>query len=80
MQPNFYSTVVLLPDENRLEVVYYYLDDKPEENQNEKLTRLFIQMHDCICIMQIEKSIIRKENELERIVQNKVINERGHLC
>jgi hypothetical protein len=30
--------------------------------------------------MKIEKAIVKNAKEVERLVQNKVIAERGHLC
>lgn len=66
-----------MPDDGHLEVTYYCTDGKLKESEKEKLTQLFIQLHDCICTMKIEKSVCTKRNELEKIVHNKVINERG---
>lgn len=74
-----YSTIVELPNKKRLEVEYYYPGDSSSAKGKEKLARLFIQLDDCICCVQIKKSILNKTDELERIVHNKVINERGHL-
>lgn len=80
MQTKSNTTHVVMPNDNRLEVAYYCTDSKLKENEKEKLTQLLIQLHDCICTMKIEKSISKKRSELERLVQNKVIHERGHLC
>lgn len=80
METDNYMTLVEMPNQKRLEVTYYCKDDKLKGEEKQKLTQLFIQLHDCICVMKIEKSIMKNENELERIVHNKVINERGHLC
>ena len=71
---------VIMPDDSKLEVTYYCKDTKLREGEKEKLTQLYIQLHDCICTMKIEKSICAKSAELERIVHNKVIHERDHLC
>ncbi len=71
---------VVMPDNSKLEVTYYCKDAKLKEREKEKLTQLFIQLHDCICTIKIEKSICTKSAELERIIHNKVIQERGHLC
>lgn len=78
MEQDTFLTVVEMPNASRLEVVYYCEDDRL--NGKEKLTQLFIQLHDCICVMKIEKSLLKQTHVLERIVHNKVINERGHLC
>lgn len=80
MQTKSNKVIVLMPDDSHLEVTYYCTDARLKESEKEKLTQLFIQLHDCLCTMKIEKSICKKKNELEKIVHNKVINERGHLC
>ncbi|MEO8110456.1 MAG: hypothetical protein ABI594_10500 [Ginsengibacter sp.] len=80
MQTKSSKVIVLMPNDSHLEVTYYCTDGKLKEIEKERLTQLFIQLHDCICTMKIEKSICKEGNELEKIVQNKVINERGHLC
>ena len=71
---------VAMPNDSKLEVMYYWSDAKLKQNEKEKLTQLFIQLHDCICTMKIERSITKKRNELEKLVHNKVIHEKGYLC
>ncbi|MEO6636781.1 MAG: hypothetical protein ABIN25_00805 [Ginsengibacter sp.] len=71
---------VLMPNDSHLEVTYYCTDVRLSESEKENLTQLFIQLHDCICTMKIDKSISKNKHELEHIVHSKVINERGHLC
>ena len=80
MQPKSRNTIVLMPDDSHLEVIYYCTDGKLKEKEKEKLTQLFIQLHDCISTMKIEKSISKNKHELEHIVHAKVINAKGHLC
>jgi hypothetical protein len=80
MQTKSYSTVVVLPDNSNLEVIYYCMDTKLNETEKKNLTQLFIQLHDCICTLQIEKSICKNLSALENLVHNKVINTKGHLC
>lgn len=80
MHTKLNTMVVLMPNDSQLEVAYYCTDSKLKEIEKENLTQLFIQLHDCICTLKIEKSICKKRNELERLVHNKVIHERGHLC
>jgi hypothetical protein len=80
METKSFSTTVEMPNKNLLHVEYYCIDDSLEEKEKENHTKLFIQLNDCISVMKIKKSILTKSDELERIVQNKVINERGHLC
>jgi len=72
--------VVEMPDKKLLNVEYYCIDDSFTTKEREAFTQLFIQLDDCICKMKIEKSILNKDHEIERIVHNKVISERGHLC
>ncbi len=80
METKTFSTIVEMPDKNLLHVEYYCIDDSLSAKEKEKNTKLFIQLDDCISIMKIEKSIINTPDVIERIVQNKVIHERGHLC
>jgi hypothetical protein len=80
METDNYTTWVEMPNHSCLEVTYYCKDDKLKGEEKQKLTQLFIQLHDCISIMKIEKTIMKDRSKLERIVHNKVINERGHLC
>jgi len=80
METDSFMTCVEMPDQSTLEVVYYCKDDKLKADEKAKFSQLFIQLHDCISIMKIEKSIIDDPCEMERIVHNKVIHERGHLC
>ena len=80
MKNETFWTVVEMPNASRLEVIYYCDDNRLSGEEKEKLTQLFIQLHDCICTMKIEKTMAIKTEMLERIVHNKVINERGHLC
>jgi hypothetical protein len=75
-----YSTIVIMPDNSRIEVDYYCMDSKMGEKERKNQTELFIQLHDCICTLKIEKSICKDESQLERIVHNKVIHTKGHLC
>jgi hypothetical protein len=80
METKSYSTIVEMPDKKLLDVEYYCASNSGEKKGKETFTQLFIQLDDCICAMKIEKSIMNKRAELERIVHNKVIHERGHLC
>jgi len=80
MQTKSYTTVVVLPDDSNLEVVYYCMDTKLNETEKKNLTQLFIQLHDCICTLKIEKSLCKNLEALEKMVHNRVINTKGHLC
>ncbi len=69
-----------MPDNSQLEVNYYCKNSKLNAKEKEKLTELFIQLHDCICTLKIEKTICDEPEQLEKIVHNKVVNTKGHLC
>ncbi len=69
-----------MPGGTLLEATYYCTDEKLRRNEKEKMTQLFIQLHDCICIMKVDKSTGAKTDQLETVVHNKVIHERGYLC
>lgn len=73
-------THVVLPDNSNLEVTYYCMDTKLDKKEREKLTQLFIQLHDCICTLKIDKSLCEVPHEIERLVHNKVIHTKGRLC
>ncbi|MGN6267596.1 MAG: hypothetical protein ACTHM5_18095 [Ginsengibacter sp.] len=75
-----FMTLVEMPDNTRLEVTYYCKDNNLKGDEKKKFTQLYIQLHDCICFMKIAKSVVNNAEEMERIVHNKVISERGHLC
>ncbi|MEO6818598.1 MAG: hypothetical protein ABI204_02635 [Ginsengibacter sp.] len=74
------NLTVLMPDDQLLEVTYYCNDKNLEEDQKEFFTSLLIQLDDCICNMKIEKHLCKNQGALERIIHNKVINTKGHLC
>ena len=80
MQTKPRNSIILMPDDSLLEVTYYCTDIKLTETEKGKLAELVIQLHDCICSVKIAKAISQKQNELETIVHNKVINVKGHLC
>ena len=78
MSNESYSTIVIMPDNSHLEVDYYCIDTNIDKAEN--LTQLYIQLHDCLCTLKIDKSICKNPGQLEKIVHNKVINTKGHLC
>lgn len=71
---------VQMPDSKLLEVTYYCSDVKLQEKEKYVHTQLFIQLDDCICTLKIEKTVCMQPEILEKIVHNKVIISRGHLC
>lgn len=74
------NLTVLMPDEKLLEVTYYCNDKNFEDDEKKFFTSLIIQLDDCICNMKIEKHLCKNKGALERIIHNKVINTKGHLC
>lgn len=80
MASKHYTTLVIMPDNSTLEVDYYCMDKKLSVEEKKNKTQLFIQLHDCICTIKIEKTICKNPDALESIVQHKVINTKGHLC
>lgn len=80
MNKDSYTTIVIMPDNSHIEVNYYCMDKKLDKTEKGKHTHLYIQLHDCICTLKIDKSICKDLNQLEKIVHNKVINTKGHLC
>ncbi len=80
MQTKPQHITVFMPNDSKVEVTYYCTDAKLKEKEKVELTRLVIQLHDCICAIKIDKSISIKMHDLETIVHNKVINTKGHLC
>lgn len=80
MTKESHTTVVIMPDNSHIEVNYYCIDTNMDKAEKEKRTQLYIQLHDCICTLKIDKSVCTDQNQLERIVHNKVINTKGHLC
>ena len=80
MQTRSNTTVVVMPDNSQLEVTYYCTVDRLRGKEKEKQVQLFIQLHDCICTLKIEKGICDKPAQLEKIVHNKVINTKEYTC
>lgn len=67
---------VLMPDDSLLDVSFYCTERKGDGTT----ATLFIQLDDCVCKLEIEKSVCKSFSTLERLVHNKVINTKGHLC
>jgi len=80
MQTKSNTTIVAMPDNSHLEVTYYCLDVKPNAKEKEGQVQLFIQLHDCICTLKIQKTICARPGQLEKLVHNKVINTKGYMC
>lgn len=80
MQTKPRHTVVVIPNEEKLEVSYYCTDKKIKEKEKKDYVDLVIQLHDCHSAIKIPKSKTKSIDELERVVQKTVINAKGHLC
>ncbi len=80
METRTRNTIVFMPDDSLREVSYYCSDKMLNEHEKTVVTQLVIQLDDCICSLKIERSFSANKNTLERIVHNKVINAKGHLC
>jgi len=80
METRTKHTTVLMPDESLLEVSYYCTAKKMDENEKNNFTNLVIQLYDCTCRIKIDQAIAKDKNRLEKMVHNKVINAKGHLC
>lgn len=80
MAAKHYTTIVTMPDNSIVEVDYYCMDKKLTDKEKINTTQLFIQLHDCVCTIKIEKAICKNPDVMESIVQHKVINTKGHLC
>ncbi len=73
-------TVVVIPNDSKLEVSYYCSDTKLKEKEKKNFTDLIIQLHDCHSSIKIPRAKLENPNDIEAIVQKAVINARGHLC
>lgn len=80
MQTKPKHTIVVIPNEKRLEVSYYTSDTKLKQKEKKDFTDLIIQLHDCHSSIKIPKSKIKQPEDVEALVQKTVINARGHLC
>ena len=80
MQTKPRHTVVVIPNDKKLEVSYYCSDLKLKEKEKKDFTDLIIQLHDCHSSIKIPKAKIKNPDVVEAIVQKTVINARGHLC
>lgn len=78
MQTKPRHTVVVIPNDKKLEVSYYCSDLKLKEKEKKNFTELVIQLHDCHSSIKIPKA--KDTHDIEALVQKTVINARGHLC
>lgn len=74
------NTVVIIPNNKKLEVSYYCSDGKLTEKEKKEFADLIIQLQDCHSSIKIPKEKIKYPERVEAIVQRTVINARGHLC
>lgn len=77
MQTKPMHTVVVIPNNKKLDVSYYYSDMKLKEKEKNGFANLIIQLYDCHSAIKISKA---KTKDVEAIVQKTVINARGYLC
>lgn len=80
MQTRPKQTIVVIPNDAKLEVSYFCTDNKLKEKEKEEYTELIIQLHDCHCSKKLLKSSVTNAKDLEHLVHNMVINAKGHLC
>ncbi len=77
MQTISKNTVVVIPNNKKLEISYYCSDTKMLQKEKKDFANLIIQLHDCHSSIKISKTNIK---DVEAIVQKTVINARGYLC
>ena len=80
MQTRPRHTIVVIPNEKKLEVSYYTSDRKLKEKEKKDFIDLIIQLHDCHSSIKVHKKKTDDPAQIEAIVQKTVINARGHLC
>ncbi len=80
MQTDPRHTVVIIPNEKKLEVSYYCSDLKLNEKEKKDFTNLIMQLYDCHSSIKISRTKIKDADNVEAIVQKTIINARGHLC
>jgi hypothetical protein len=74
------ETIVVIPNDNKLQATFYCSDNQLTEKEKRKFIELFIQVHDCHYEKKIPRSIVTNQNQVEELVQKTVINANGHLC
>lgn len=80
MKTKTMHTVVVIPNNKKLEILYYCSDTKLQEKEKENFTNLVMQLQDCHSLIKIPRLKIENADAIEAIVQKTVINARGHLC
>lgn len=80
MQTRPRHTIVVIPNEEKLDVSYYCTDKKITEKEKEEYVELIIQLHDCHSAIKIPKAKLKNSEALETLVHRTVINAKGHLC
>ena len=77
MQTKPMHTIVVIPNNKKLDVSYYCSDTKVKQKEKNDFADLIIQLHDCHSAIKISKT---KMEDVEAIVQKTVINARWYLC
>ncbi len=80
MQTKPRHTIVVIPNEEKLDVSYYCSDKKIKEKEKDDYVDLIIQLHDCHSAIKISKDKAKNNHTLEALVHRTVINAKGHLC
>ena len=80
MQTKPMHTIVVIPNNNKLEITYYCSDTKLREKEKGNFTNLVMQLHDCHSYVKISRSKVKDAGAIEALVQRTIINARGHLC
>ena len=67
MQTKPRHTVVVIPNDKKLEVSYYCSDLKLKEKEKKDFTDLIIQLHDCHSSIKISRSKVKDPGNVEAI-------------
>ncbi len=80
MQTRHKQTIVVIPNDDKVEVSFFCTDDKLKEKEKKVYIELIIQLHDCHCAKKILKTTLKNPKDVEAFVHKTVINLKGHLC
>jgi len=80
MQKQPERTVVVTPDNKKIEVSFYCNDINPLKGDKKEFSDVIIQMEDCHTSIKVPLDITVRRKLLEAAVQKKVINDLEYLC